>query len=129
MSALRAEPCRGKQAPPPIEVVVSASAEAARDELRAAQQRGRPFDLVISHWGADRVLECDGERLANGPRLLKLMRREDLRAPVVLFSNPTEVPERKRLALQLGARAYCYTYPALFRELEAIVDDGLESGR
>jgi CheY-like chemotaxis protein len=107
----------------PVDVVEVALAEQARDELRAARDRGAPFDLVISHWGENERAVCEGEDLANGPRLLKLMRREDLRAPVVMFSTATELRARRRLALSLGARAYCHTYPALFRELEAIVDD------
>lgn len=107
----------------PIEIVEVARAEAARDELHAAQQRGRPFDLVISHWGEREQAECGGETLANGPRLLKLMRHEDLRAPVVLFSTKTDLRARRKLALGLGARAYCHSFQALFRELEAIVDE------
>lgn len=108
----------------PVEVVEVARAEQARDELRAARDRGAPFDLVISHWGEHEQAECGGELLANGPRLLKLMRREDLRAPLVMFSTSTELRSRRKLALGLGARAYCHTYQALFRELEAIVDVG-----
>lgn len=107
----------------PIELVEVGLAERARDLLREARDRGAPFDLVISHWGERERAICEGEDLANGPRLLKLMRREDLRAPVVLFSTSTELRARRKLALSLGARAYCHTYPALFRELEAIVDD------
>jgi hypothetical protein len=112
-----------QQGSAPIEVVEVDRAEQARDLLRTARDRGTPFDLVISHWGELERAICDGEDLANGPRLLKLMRREDLRAPVVLFSTTTELRARRKLALGLGARAYCHTYPALFRELEAIVDD------
>ena len=85
-----------------------------------ARDRGRPFDLVLSHWGADQTLELRGEPLANGPRLLATMRGEDLRAPVILFSAPTDFAERKREALGLGARAYCHRYEALFREIEAV---------
>ena len=88
--------------------------------LIEARDRGRPFDLVLSHWGADQTLELRGEPLANGPRLLATMRGEDLRAPVILFSAPTDFAERKREALGLGARAYCHRYEALFREIEAV---------
>ncbi|MFV8755374.1 SIR2 family NAD-dependent protein deacylase [Nannocystaceae bacterium ST9] len=107
----------------PVEVVEVGLAEQARDQLRLAREHGRPFDLVISHWGELEKSVCEGELLANGPRLLKLMRREDLRAPVVFFSTTTDLRSRRRLALSLGARAYCHTFQALFRELEAIVDD------
>jgi CheY-like chemotaxis protein len=105
----------------PVELVEVALAERACEALREAQAKGRPFDLVISHWGELEQAEYEGERLANGPRLLKQMRREDLRAPVVMFSTATELASRRKLALSLGARAYCYTFQALFRELEAVV--------
>ncbi len=106
----------------PVAVTQVASAEQARDALRAARDRGQGFDLVLSHWGRNEVAELDGERLANGPRLLATMRREDLRAPVVLFSSRTDVATRKREALGLGARAYCFSYDALFREIAAVFD-------
>lgn len=107
----------------PVELVEVALAEQACTALRDARAKGRPFDLVISHWGEQEQAECEGERLANGPRLLKLMRREDLRAPLVMFSTSTDLATRRRLALSLGARAYCYTFQALFRELEALVGE------
>lgn len=107
----------------PVELVEVALAEQACAALRDARAKGRPFDLVISHWGEQEQAECEGERLANGPRLLKLMRRDDLRAPLVMFSTPTDLATRRRLALSLGARAYCYTFQALFRELEALVGE------
>lgn len=107
----------------PVELVEVALAEQACTALRDARSKGRPFDLVISHWGEQEQAECEGERLANGPRLLKLMRREDLRAPLVMFSTSTDLATRRRLALSLGARAYCYTFQALFRELEALVGE------
>lgn len=107
----------------PVELVEVALAEQACTALRDARSEGRPFDLVISHWGEQEQAECEGERLANGPRLLKLMRREDLRAPLVMFSTSTDLATRRRLALSLGARAYCYTFQALFRELEALVGE------
>lgn len=117
---------RERQGLAPVEVVEVARAEQACMALREARDAARPFDLVISHWGEHEQAECGGERLANGPRLLKLMRREDLRAPVVVFSTPHELARRRKLALSLGARAYCYSFQALFRELEALVaeDEG-----
>jgi hypothetical protein len=39
-----------------------------------------------------------------------------------LFSAPTDFAERKRLALSLGARAYCFSHEALFREIEAVFE-------
>src|SRR5690606_10197369 len=92
----------------PVEVERAATAEEARTALIEARDQNRPFDLILSHWGANEHAEFRGELLANGPRLLAIMRAEDLRAPVVLFSSQTDFAERKRQALALGARAYCF---------------------
>lgn len=106
----------------PVAVTQVATAEQARDALLDARSHDQPFDLVLSHWGADERRVLGNELLANGPRLLALMRSHDLRAPVVLFSARTDFAERKRQALGLGARAYCFSHEALFREIEAVFD-------
>lgn len=106
----------------PVAVTRVASAEQARDALIDARAREQPFDLILSHWGADESELYKNELLANGPRLLAQMRSLDLRAPVVLFSLRTDFAERKRQALALGARAYCCSHGALFREIEAVFD-------
>ncbi|HLT36165.1 MAG TPA: SIR2 family protein [Enhygromyxa sp.] len=106
----------------PVAVTQVATAEQARDALLHARGREQPFDLVLSHWGADELVRHGDELLANGPRLLVLMRQHDLRAPVVLFSSRTDFGGRKRTALGLGARAYCFSHEALFREIEAVFD-------
>lgn len=49
------------------------------------------------------------------------MRGEDLRAPVVLFAAVRDHARRKREALSLGAQACCYSFEALFREIEAVM--------
>jgi hypothetical protein len=106
----------------PVTVAQVATAEQAREALLDARTRAQPFDLVLSHWGENERASFGNEELANGPRLLAQMRSLDLRAPVVLFSSRTDFAERKRLALALGARAYCYRHEALFRELEAVFE-------
>jgi hypothetical protein len=106
----------------PVAVTQVATAEQARDALLDARARAQPFDLVLSHWGEQERGPFGNEMLANGPRLLAQMRSLDLRAPVVLFSSRTDFGERKRLALSLGARAYCFRQEALFRELEAVFE-------
>ncbi len=106
----------------PVVVTRVATAEQARDALVEARDHGRGFDLVLSHWGANERAEFRQELLANGPRLLTLMRSEDLRAPVVLFTARTDFAQRKQQALALGARAYCFSHEALFREIEAVFE-------
>lgn len=120
-ASIASEPLAG-QRPEPVAVTRVETAEQARDALLDARTRAQPFDLVLSHWGANEAASWHGELLANGPRLLAYMRSLDLRAPVVLFSARTDFAKRKRLALGLGAQAYCCSHQALFREIEAVFD-------
>jgi hypothetical protein len=120
-ASIAGEPLAG-QTLEPVAVTRVASAEQARDALLDARSRAQPFDLILSHWGANETSLFNDELLANGPRLLAIMRSLDLRAPVVLFSARTDFAERKRLALSLGARAYCCSHGSLFREIEAVFE-------
>lgn len=120
-ASIAAEPLDG-QPLEPVAVTRVATAEQARDALLQARAQEQPFDLILSHWGSNEAELHNDELLANGPRLLAYMRSHDLRAPVVLFSARTDFSERKRLALALGARAYCCSHEALFREIEAVFD-------
>ncbi|MFO7565507.1 MAG: SIR2 family protein [Enhygromyxa sp.] len=124
LASIAAERLAGAQLDP-VAVVQVATAEQARDALLEAREGEQPFDLVLSHWGVNERAEYRDEQLANGPRLLAWMRALDLRVPVVLFSARTDFAERKRLALGLGARAYCFSHEALFREIEAVFDSDL----
>lgn len=56
------------------------------------------------------------------------MRSEGLRAPVVIFSTRTHADDRKRLALSLGARSYCYQWETLVQEIEAVLATGTRTG-
>ncbi len=80
---------------------------AAAEALRTAVADGRPFDLLIAHWGR-----------GTGREILTTLRREDLRVPAIVFAGPLEVETRKREALALGALAYCYVFDSLFQRIE-----------
>jgi CheY-like chemotaxis protein len=90
--------------------------EAVRD-LERAQVGGVPFDLVITHWGMDRTPD------PVGVSLLKEIRCRDLRTPVIVFSSSTDVRERRRLALQLGALGYHHQFEELFQDIARVLDD------
>lgn len=79
------------------------------------------FDLAITHWGAD-----------TGPhpaavRLLQGLRRDDLRCPAIVFASNEDIDERKRVALGLGAQAYCCAFETLFRTIERVLAPGEET--
>ncbi len=83
--------------------------------LRSPPGRPCPFQLVITHWGAN---EAPPTALA----LLAQMRREDLRCPVVVLSSAAEADARKQAALGLGAQAYCFRWESVFREVQRIFE-------
>lgn len=95
--------------------------EDAIARLRAARDAGQPHDLVITHWGEGEAEDWQGERLANGPRLLVRMRSEDLRAPVLVFSSSRDETQRRRTVRGLGAMAYCSRFETFFAELERVL--------
>lgn len=98
----------------PCEVVQVASPEEALGQLEAARSK-RPFDLLITHWGAGKGPVPAGERLLVG------LRSRDLRVPVIVFSGREDVEERTRRARALGAQAYCHTFEALLRRLRDVL--------
>lgn len=97
----------------PLQTVPDAAA--ALDTL--AEQSFGPRDLVVTHWGVD-AERATGTSAAEA--LLRGMRARDLRTPVVLFAAPSEATRRREIALGLGAQAYCFEWPMLFRAIERI---------
>lgn len=87
------------------------SLEVALAKLAAGRGgAGQPYDLILSMWQGD-------VRSAWGIRLLERVRQEGVRSPVIIFAGPHGAEERKRLALQLGAYAYCVRWETLFRKV------------
>jgi len=86
------------------------------DMLEAAQRDGAPFDLVITHWGTP----PDASHPAVAVTVLTEMRRRDLRAPVVVFASPSDVPFRRREVMRLGAYGYFFAFEELFQEIARI---------
>lgn len=95
--------------------------ERAIEALRSPPGRPCPFQLVITHWGAD-------TEPSTAETLLEAMRREDLRCPVVVFSTSSEAEARKEVALGLGAQAYCFRWESLFREVQRIFEPAERTG-
>ena len=85
--------------------------------LERAQASGAPFDLAITHWGMN--LKPDPAAVS----LLKEVRRRDLRTPVIVFASDTDVRERRRLALRLGALGYHHRFEELFQDIARVLDD------
>jgi CheY-like chemotaxis protein len=70
----------------------------------------RTFDLVITHYGRD----------SSPPvaiRLLQAMRRNDHRAPVIVFASEWDAPARRREVMRLGAVDYIVPWADLFRRI------------
>lgn len=105
-------------------VVELPTAEVAVRRLRSERER---VDLVITHWGEGDARD-EGEPCPTAVRLLRQIRRLDLRVPVVIFSRDHDVARRKAAALALGAQGYCWTFQALFRTMQAIFTPERESG-
>ncbi len=102
----------------------------ARDlgEALAHLRSSAAFDLVITHWGHDRATGPDGRPTSTAAALLTTMRHEDLRAPVIVFATPEFSDTNKPQALSLGARAYCFEWSTLIREIESVLAPGSVTG-
>jgi hypothetical protein len=93
--------------------------KAATDDL--------PYDLVITHWGARRVKHGAGRGIPVAEHLLREMRARDLRSPVLIFAGSTDVANRKKRALGLGAQGYYFTYGGILRGIERVLTPEGES--
>lgn len=89
-------------------VQVASAAEAV------AWLRDDRADLVVADWAPG----ADGLPVAES--LLATMRREDLRAPVVVLSQQPVTAEERLTALSLGASEVAEGWGELFRELARI---------
>jgi transcriptional regulator with XRE-family HTH domain/CheY-like chemotaxis protein len=98
--------------------------------LRALERAGaaEPFDLVITHWGEDAASDDDGRPTPAALRLLTGIRTRDLRCPVVIFAASGNAERRKRMALGLGAQAYCFSFETLYRTIERVLAPAEETG-
>jgi len=88
--------------------------------IEGAEQGGVPFDLVITHWGDGAARTSDGSSCSTAVGLLTAMRTGDLRCPVIVFASAVDADERKNVILRLGALAYCFSFSALYRTIEAV---------
>lgn len=82
--------------------------------------RRERYDLVITHWGWQKAHSRDGARCPVGERLLVELRRNDLRAPVIVLSVSDFADANRPRALRLGAREYLSRWSDLFREIAEI---------
>lgn len=90
-----------------------------------ARLRTEPFDLVITHWGHG-MGEVEDESAAVS--LLRGIRRDDVRVPVVVFASGAHIESNKPAALRLGAQGYFYSWRALTEAIRRVFDPGLETG-
>ena len=94
--------------------------------------RASGADLVLTHWGHANATDKAGQPCSVAEQLLVEMRAQDLRAPVIVFASGGHAEENRRTALNLGAQAYTFEWPELFRELERVfrpLDDAREPHR
>jgi hypothetical protein len=77
-------------------------------------KRGRHCDLVITRFGWREDGSSDFEHL------LKAMRSQDLRAPVIVFASGSYRRENRPKVLAMGAYAYTDTWEELFRTMEEL---------
>lgn len=96
--------CLGPAAPPP-EIVSVRDVEAAAGALRDG-----PWDLVLTHWGEGDA--SDGT--SNAEALLKVIRSEDHRVPVIVYSVAERAAVRRPVVISLGAQAYTGGHRELF---------------
>ena len=93
--------------------------ESAVKEVRRAQSAGEPYDLLITHWGhAQETL--DGSVCAVAERVLTEIRKGAAGLPAIVFASRDHANENKRRALRLGAAAFTFEWPHLFREIERV---------
>lgn len=95
-----------------LKLVTVSNADEGLSCLQNAQNAGAPFDVVITHWGHD---------VRTAEHLLQGMRRNDLLAPVIIFSSAHDANARKKRALSLGAQAYCFKYDDLLKALDHVL--------
>jgi len=83
------------------------------------------YHLLITHWGADRLKDSPDPACV---AILKALRKQDIRIPVIVFASNSHAEERKVEALSLGAADYCFTFGALFTRIESIFAPALITG-
>ena len=99
-------------------LVTARTADEGVVAMESAEQGGKPFDLVITHWGDGSARTPHGSSCSTAVGLLTAMRTGDLRCPVIVFASAVNADERKRVILRLGALAYCFRFSDLYRAIE-----------
>lgn len=90
------------------------------DEALTVLRRGPPFDLVITHWGEPKL----SNEQPVAVQLLRAIRYDDIRCPVLVFAAKEGADERKPIALSLGAQAYCHSYGGILRRIWEVFERG-----
>jgi hypothetical protein len=90
-----------------LEIEIAYSPDEALQKLTA-----KPYDLVISRWGHHPNRKSDAETLLEG------MRKEDLRAPVVIFASRAGIALNREAALKLGVLEYTASWDRLFEVID-----------
>lgn len=105
--------CRGGGDGPPF-------TQRALQLLEEARADGRPFDLVISHWGHQAEQDASGAACSRAERLLEELHQRLLRVPVVIFSAPDFANDNKPRALRAGAAAFTCRWAELCRSIDEV---------
>lgn len=81
----------------------------------AVQHANAPFDLVITRFSDDVATNV----------LNAMNRQANRRAPVIVFASDTDVSNRRRLVMALGAVQYCFSFTSLLRAISDVFDDNV----
>ena len=94
-----------------------------RDHRKAVEraQEG-DLDLVLTSWG-EPSNRFEGE--APGPWLMRELRRRGIEVPVIVFSRRKD-PERRLLAVRLGAHAHATSWEELFPAISRVLAPAAE---
>jgi hypothetical protein len=86
---------------------------------RLSGQGAADFCLEITKWD---------EARGTGPAVLRGIRKMGAEVPVFVFAGREPMPERKPLAMRLGAAGYYYSWDGLLRGIEQVLDADPEAG-
>lgn len=98
-------------------IVQVATPEEALAAVGAAERRGEPFDVIVTHWGH-----------ATQAAITLLNHLRAPRPPVVVFASGYARAANRTKALRHGAIAYTATWSELFEVLDSLLTDGGRAG-
>jgi DNA-binding NarL/FixJ family response regulator len=86
------------------------------------------YDLVISHFGEPPIgsAAAPAKIPAAAENLLSTIRKQDIRVPVIVYSQRKDLSERKASVLQLGAHGYYFTLRGLLKGIESVLNTRVE---